>query len=149
MPFPLDEEFVLEAERQLGAKLPDSYRFAMIRSNGGEIEWHEEAWYLHPIADTSDRKRLSRTANHLLVETVLARKRRRFPSNGIAIADNVCGDKLLLLVESNGIGPAVHHWDHETAEITVAVADFAELDAGRERDELARRLRHRGPPRDA
>lgn len=139
MPFPLDEEFVLEAEKQLGARFPGAYRAAMIRSNGGEVDWDEQTWWLHPIADTSDRKRLARTANHVLVETRVARKRVRFPQNGIAIAHNVSGDNLILLVESAGIGPTVHHWDHETAAITVAVADFSELDVGRDDDKARRR----------
>ena len=69
MPFELAEPFILAAEQQLGSKLPEAYRSAMLRENGGEFETEEDTWQQYPIADTSDRKRLSRTANHIIKET--------------------------------------------------------------------------------
>ena len=69
MPFDIAESLVLAAEQKLGAKLPESYRSSMLRENGGELETGEDAWRQYPIADTSDRKQLSRTANHIIKET--------------------------------------------------------------------------------
>ena len=92
MPFDLAESFLLAAERELGASLPKSYRLAMLRENGGEIETDDDDWQQYPVADTSDRKRLSRSANHILKETESCRGWARFPENAVAIAGNGAGD---------------------------------------------------------
>jgi len=75
MPFDLAENFISETEELLGAKLPEFYRSSMLMSNGGELEIDDDVWQQYPIADTSDRKRLSRTANHIIKETNHLRKR--------------------------------------------------------------------------
>jgi len=45
----------------------------------------EDQWEVHPIRDTSDRKRLSRSCNHVLAETKSAQEWRRFPRGALAI----------------------------------------------------------------
>src|SRR5262245_56147688 len=57
MPFDLAERFINVAEDELGAPLPYVYRQAMMASNGGEVCAYNDVWNLHPILDTSDRKR--------------------------------------------------------------------------------------------
>ncbi|MFT6654927.1 MAG: hypothetical protein ACJAWI_001699 [Marinomonas primoryensis] len=37
--------------------------------NGGEAFIEEDDWKFYPIKDASDRKRLSRTCNHIISET--------------------------------------------------------------------------------
>jgi hypothetical protein len=129
MPFPLDEKWIADAEKELGLRLPESYRNRLKRDNGGEVEAAGDWWTLHPIFDQSSRKRLKRTCNHVLAETNSAQSWRGFPKDGLAIATNSCGDHLLLLL-SDKVGDSfdamVWYWSHETGEKEV-IADFAEL----------------------
>jgi hypothetical protein len=54
MPFTLDDKYLRAAEEKLGAKLPDSYRRAMMVGNGGDVATDSEDWYLYPIMDSTD-----------------------------------------------------------------------------------------------
>lgn len=127
MPFDLAESFILAAERQLGASLPTSYKTAMARSNGGEVEAADDVWQLHPIADTSDRKRLARTANHIIGETSVLQSWAGFPAGALAIGANGSGDRLVFLRGATSFGPAVHLWSHETGQTEQLAEDFGEL----------------------
>lgn len=69
MPFNLSEEQLAHAEKEIGLKLPHEYREAMKLDNGGEAFIEEDDWKFYPIKDASDRKRLSRTCNHIISET--------------------------------------------------------------------------------
>ena len=129
MPFDLNESFILAAERVLGATLPSSYRRSMLISNGGELETEEDEWEQFPITDTSDRKRLSRTANHIVKETHVCRGWESFPEGAVAIASNGAGDRLVFLKEGNAFEPVVYMWSHETGALTKVVNDFSELKA--------------------
>lgn len=105
MPFDLAENFISVAEELLQAKLPASYRSSMLMSNGGELEIEDDVWQQYPIADTSDRKRLSRTANHIIKETSHLKSWPGFPEEAVAIAGNGSGDQLVLLKEGTSFGP--------------------------------------------
>ena len=129
MPFDLAGSFVLAAESELCARLPSAYRSAMLRTNGGEVLVDGDAWLRYPIADTSDRKRLSRTANHILMETQACQEWPRFPANAVAIASNSAGDQLLLLRQGSEFGAAVYLWSHQTSSLAKVANDFAELEA--------------------
>ena len=127
MAFDLKAEFVDAAEHGLGLPLPASYRQAMQRSNGGEIEVGDDVWWLHPIADPSDRKRLARSANPVLKETAGCQDWPRFPAGALAIASNGSGDQLVLLRGASAFEPAVYEWSHETGELCQVAEDFAQL----------------------
>lgn len=127
MPFDLEERFLLAAEHELGARLPVSYRAAMLRSNGGEILTDDDEWELYPIADTSDRKRLARTSQHVLKETASCREWPRFPATALAIAGNGAGDHLVLVREGDSFQPTVFAWRHDTGALEEVAADFLEL----------------------
>lgn len=129
MPFDLAESFIFEVENNLGAKLPNSYSKSMRLENGGEIETDNDYWQQYPIADTSDRKRLSRSANHILKETEICKKWLRFPENGLAIAGNGSGDQLVLLRQGNSFESAVYCWLHETGQLVKVANDFSEIKA--------------------
>ncbi|UUX95558.1 SMI1/KNR4 family protein [Aquabacterium sp. J223] len=129
MPFDLAELFVLAAEAALGARLPSAYRRAMLRSNGGEVLVNGEDWQQYPIADTSDRKRLSRTANHIQKETLVCQGWPGFPPNAVAIAGNGSGDQLVFVRHGSEFEAAVHLWSHETGSLVKVANDFAELAA--------------------
>ena len=127
MPFDLSEEFITAAEQALGAALPDDYKAAMRRSNGGEIESNTDSWTLYPIADKSDRKRLARTSNHILVETEACREWSKFPEHALAIASNVTGDQLVYLRNGQNFDSTVYAWSHETGELDVVADSISEL----------------------
>ena len=69
----------------------------MAQVNGGELTTEDDDWQLFPFFDKSDNKRISRTCNHIILETNQAKQWENFPVNGIAIGSNGCGDLLLLL----------------------------------------------------
>jgi hypothetical protein len=45
MPFDLDERFIVAAEDKLGAKLPYSYRQAMMKGNGSAVHAGGDVWH--------------------------------------------------------------------------------------------------------
>ena len=130
MPFDLAEEFIRAAEAKLGRRLPESYRLAMKERNGGTVFAVDTDWQLHPILDTSDRKRLSRTSNDVIRETGNMQDWRGWPENALAIAADGSGDSLAFLQSDDVFDPAVYVWSHETGEITLVVEDFSELERG-------------------
>lgn len=129
MPFDLAESFVLAAEKALGATLPVSYRNSVLRENGGEFEAKEDEWQQYPITDTTDRKRLSRTANHIIKETESCRGWPNFPEHALAIAGNGGGDQLILLKNGALFEPTVYLWLHDTGQLIKIADDFSELKA--------------------
>ena len=128
MPFDLAESFIAATERELGAELPVSYKAAMALSNGGELEVAHEVWQLHPIADTSDRKRLARTANHIVLETSSLEAWPNFPANAVTIAANGSGDHLILMHKEGVFSSQVFRWSHETGALQKVAEDFHELE---------------------
>lgn len=87
----------------------------------------DDDWQLYPIADTSDRRRLARTANHVIKETHSLFRWPTFPTQGLAIAGSGSGDQLLLLREGAVFGDSVYHWSHESGALTKIANSFSEL----------------------
>ncbi len=127
MPFPLAENYILDAEAALGATLPPRYRAAISRSNGGELVTNSDAWQLHPLEDRTDRKRLGRSTNHVLRETEQARKWAKFPASAISIASNGSGDHLVLLQQGSVFAEPVFLWSHETGQLAHIAEGIDEL----------------------
>lgn len=127
MPFPVDRRFIERAEQQLGRSLPETFVRRLLEDNGGEVEVAGDTWQLHPVFDDSDRKRMGRTANHILRETEVARGWNGFPAEAIAIGANGSGDRLVLLPSGERFGETVYCWDHETGELHEAAESFATL----------------------
>lgn len=120
MAFPTSPECIAAAEAALQSRLPLAWRERLIRTNGGELVLGDEDWQVFPVQDAVDRKRVGRTASHLVRETVAAREWRGFPAKGVAIAENGFGDYLVLLPDPSAIGTLadeVYRWDHETADL--------------------------------
>lgn len=131
MPFPVDERYIHDAEVKLGARFPQSYRDQMSRENGGSIQAVDDDWDLYPVLDTSDRKRLGRTANDVVRETASARERRRFPQYAVAFAGNGTGDQLVFLpsqADRTVLEPQVYMWSHETGELMLVADDVSQLE---------------------
>ena len=127
MPFNLAETFVATTELELGTTLPTFYKQAMQRDNGGEVEAAGDSWTLYPIADTSDQRRLARTANHIIKETQSCRSWPNFPRSAVAIAGNGTGGQLVFIMDGSSLGLAVHVWSHETGIAAKVANDFSEL----------------------
>ncbi|WP_062062931.1 SMI1/KNR4 family protein [Aquimarina longa] len=118
MPFPIDEKYIIETESELNVKFPTEFKNRMIKSNGGEIVSDEFEFELYPFFDKSDRKRISRTCNHIGLETKNAKEWNRFPENGIAIGSDGFGNLIILTHNGNGIlTEKVYYWNHESGEI--------------------------------
>ena len=120
MPFPIEPKYIKEAEVELGIEFPKSFFEKMEKENGGEFSTDEDDWTLYPFFDKLDNKRISRTCNHIILETNQLREIEDFPENGIAIAENGCGDNLIMLpFEENQtkIKEKIYVWLHETGEI--------------------------------
>ncbi|WP_281213754.1 SMI1/KNR4 family protein [Shewanella insulae] len=128
MPFNLSDEQLAQTEKELDAKLPHEYREVMKIDNGGEASTDEDDWEFYPIKDTSDRKRLSRTCNHIINETESCRGFGNFPENAIAIAGNGLGDQMVFLKENGQFQNTVFLWLHETGEIQELAASFSEIE---------------------
>jgi len=125
MPFPIDDKYITETEKELGILFPDNFKCKMIKENGGELSTEDDDWNLYPFFDKSDKKRISRTCNHIALETKQAKNWGNFPSNGIAIASNGSGDHLVLLPTKENkekLSDEIFTWYHETGK-TEKVAD--------------------------
>ena len=125
MPFPLDEKYIIETEKELEILFPDNFKTKMMRENGGELGTEDDDWQLYPFFDKSDKKRISRTCNHIGLETKQAKKWMNFPPNAIAIASNGSGDHLILLPTKENdkkLSDEIYTWYHETGK-TEKVAD--------------------------
>lgn len=127
MPFNVDDSFINVAESELHVQFPAAYRAAMRQRNGGVISIEDEDWELHPVADPSDRKRLSRTLNSVVSETLAAKEWPGFPQDAVAIANNGAGDLLVFLSKGADLGPEVFVWRHETQDVNLVAADFSTL----------------------
>ena len=134
MPFELKERFVIAAEQELGASLPDAYRRAMMMSNGGRVLAYDDVWDLYPILDRSDRKRLKRSCNDILHETEFMRDWPGWPENALAIASNGTADRLVLLKTNRWYEPTVHVWFCDTGELVTVADDVSDLAVGRRSD---------------
>src|SRR5262245_41114114 len=130
MPFPVEIKYVSEAEAKLGVKFPASFVTKMTKVNGGMVTTSGDSWELYPFRDSSDRKRLSRTCNDIVRETLQARQWPAFPQEAVAIGANGGGDQLVLLPQRDGphaLSHEVFWWDHETGEINHVADDFGDL----------------------
>jgi hypothetical protein len=122
MAFPTEIQYIEAAEKALGVSLPSPWRHRLLSSNGGELFLAEEDWTVFPVFDTSDRRKASRTANHIVKENLSAREWRGFPPAAIAVAENGSGDYLVFLPLQSSPGvldEMLHLWSHETAALSV------------------------------
>ncbi|MCO5250168.1 MAG: SMI1/KNR4 family protein [Candidatus Kapabacteria bacterium] len=119
MPLPLDLKFIEELEINLGISFPEKYKSKMTIQNGGEIQT-DDKWALFPFLDKTDHKRISRTSNHIELETANAKEWDNFPADAVAIGENGFGDLLILLPDKSvpsKLTDNIFIWLHETGEI--------------------------------
>lgn len=128
MPFPIEPNYIAQTEDELGVLFPTRFKAKMIQENGGELSTKEDDWQLYPFFDRSDKKRMSRTCNHIGLETKQAKEWRNFPAHAIAIASNGSGDHLILLPENDNekqLSEVIYAWWHEEG-IPNKIADSIE-----------------------
>ena len=118
MAYPVAEQFIEEAERQLGRRLPPVLRDRLRRDNGGAIEVvGDECWQLFPVWDPTNKKTMRKTTGHIIHETKSARDWYGFPQDAIAIATDGSGNYVIVQDGKDGFD----YWDHETGEIKSVV----------------------------
>ena len=123
MPFPVDDKFVRAAEEKLGVTFPAAFRAGICAMNGGTIDTGTDSWRLFPVFDTSDKKRLKRTANDITRETQTAKSWPDFPDNAVAIGTDDFGNLLVMVpmaTEQGQLEDRVYAWDHETGDMRIA-----------------------------
>ena len=132
MPFPIDEKYIAQTEKQLGLIFPSHFKAKMIQMNGGEVIADDDVWQLFPFFDQADKKRIKRTCNHIIYETKQAKQWQDFPSDTIAIASNGSGDLLIFKKLDNvqQLEDTVYRWSHETAALKVVAQHFDQLKQG-------------------
>ena len=121
MPFPTSIQYIRDAEQELNVIFPDGFKSRMLKMNGGELETDDDVWQLFPFFDKSDKKLMSRTSNHIVLETGEAREWKGFPERAVAIASNGCGNYLILMPAypgHNSLKENIYVWHHENGEIT-------------------------------
>jgi hypothetical protein len=131
MAFPVDEQYIIATETELGLRFPLTFKEKMKRENGGEIETEYGSWTIHPFFDKSDIKRINRTSNHIILETNNSKEWDGFPDNAVAIGDNGSGDKLILLPTDSDpkeLSDKIYVWLHETREVEELADNIDELD---------------------
>jgi hypothetical protein len=129
MAFPISEEQIAKTEAELGRRLPPVYRATIMKINGGMAFTDEDEWQIHPLKDTSDRRRISRTCNHVISETLSAREWRGFPPEALAIAGNGSGDTMILLPSGPDLfDETIYAFRHETGEVEAIADDFASFE---------------------
>ncbi len=114
---PVEERFIVDAERALGVRFPAGYRAWLRRQNGGEVQIDEEWWDLHPVADTSDPRRIGPTWDHVCRQTEQARLLGGFPEAAVAIGDDGSGDRLVLMLHAAEGRLELGVWRHVTGEV--------------------------------
>jgi len=118
MPFPIDNKYIIETELELNVKFPTEFKSLMKKSNGGEIFTDKFEFNMYPFFDKSDKKKISRTYNHIELETKNAQEWGNYPENGIAIGSDGLGNQVTLMHDGNGIlNKEVYLWNHETGKI--------------------------------
>jgi hypothetical protein len=127
MPFPVDIQYIQMTEKEFDMFFPPIFKAKMMQLNGGELLTEDEEWNLYPFFDKSTNKKISRTCNHIGLETKAAREWSNFPSNAIAIGSNGSGDQLILMPESErskNLSDTIYIWRHETGETEFVAANI-------------------------
>ena len=133
MPFPVNIKYINEIEQEFELEFPGKFKSKMTKENGGELITEDDDWQLFPFFDKLDNKRISRTCNHIGLETKQAKEWENFPKNGVAIASNGYGDFLVLLPTAENekkLSDEIFIWFHETGQIEKVANSINELNEG-------------------
>ena len=99
----------------------------MIKNNGGELIINDFEFQLYPFLDKSDKKRISRTCNHIGLETKKAGQWQESPDNAVAIGNDGFGNHIILIHFGNGkLTETIYFWDHESGQIEVIAKNLSD-----------------------
>lgn len=119
MAFPISVQEIAKTEAKTGFAFPAGLKARYVKENGGEVALDTDSFDLVPFLDTTDRKCLARTCNDIVRESASARQWMDFPADAFVIAQNGCGDYLIIRPVSPGskeLGETIFFWNHETGE---------------------------------
>ncbi len=127
MPLPASIRCAKAAAKLLGVKFPPDYVLRITRENGGTFSAGGEVWELYPVFDDSDRRRLKRTCDHVVRQTLLAREDKGFPPRGVVIGHHGTGERLIFLAEDDGfISDEISWWDSRSGELEQRAETFTD-----------------------
>ena len=131
MAFPIDVKYIEESEKELGLLFPESFKQKMMKCNGGELIYNDNDWQIIPFFDKVDKKRISRTCNHIIRETNEAKQWSGFPNNAITIGYDSYGNKLILLpkrLNKKKLQETIYEWNHKTGKIIKIATNINEFE---------------------
>lgn len=98
------------AEDLLGVKFPDTLKQVWLVAKKLELPG---GWLLFPVFDPADPRK---TASHVVYENTVGRWD-YMPAEFVSIAEDGCGNYLVLRNENGELQPEIYHWDHETNRV--------------------------------
>ncbi|MDA3508080.1 SMI1/KNR4 family protein [Acinetobacter junii] len=57
MAFPIEEQYILDAEKELNLVFPSSFKNKMMIENGGDVFVENDNWQIFPFFDQSNQKK--------------------------------------------------------------------------------------------
>jgi hypothetical protein len=128
MTLPITLQTIAETETAMGLTFPAIFKAWMSRANGGSVEIDDEAWFLVPFWDPSDKRTIRRTSQDIKYETKeMLAANVGFPEDGIAIANNGGGDWLILRSRDGIVGREVWEFRLHGGELHLVLDDVADL----------------------
>lgn len=122
MPFPLDEKYIKATEEELSVIFPPKFKEKMMEDNGGTLSSRRpyvEHIQLYPFFDKSNKKRISRTCNHIGLETKNEKEADYgFPENAVTIGNDGSGNQIILIHNGNNVlEDIVYFWNCKTRKV--------------------------------
>jgi hypothetical protein len=97
MSLPITLTNIATTETAMGLTFPGVFKARTSRTNGGSVRLNDEAWFLIPFWDPTDKRTIRRTSQDIKYETTeMLNSNVGFPEDGVAIAKNSAGDWLVL-----------------------------------------------------
>jgi hypothetical protein len=128
VPLPVSLSTIAGTEAALNVTFPAMFKTRMARSNGDCVSLDDETWFLYPFWDPTDPRTIRRTSQDIKHETrEVLQANIGFPADGIAIAHNDAGDRLLLRRRGNVLGNEVWLFRLHGGELHQVLDDVAAL----------------------
>ena len=117
-----------DTEVAMGVTFRPQFKQRMSECNGGEVQVGNEAWWLYPFWDDTDRRSIRRTAEDIRRVTEQLRSDEiGFPVDAIAIAHNAADDVLFLRTEGGAVMGEVWLFRLRGGTVFRALEDVSQL----------------------
>jgi len=128
MSLPITPTNIATTETAMGLTFPGVFKARMSRTNGGSVRLNDEAWFLIPFWDPTDKRTIRRTSQDIKYETTeMLNSNVGFPEDGVAIAKNSAGDWLVLRNRDGIVGREVWEFTLHGGELHLVLDDVADL----------------------